>query len=533
MFDASYLDWPPPATAPPEEVIDCLVEERPGAGEPVRWSEYVPDGLLADMLCRPGDVDPVHREFESLERIGAWERVIAWAQSGQVREMVSFMRAAQARNKALGAHDAQAHESAVAEVGLMLNTSARTAACRVGEAWSLCTRLPGTLVALEQGRITLAKARVIDTETMNLSEEHAAAVERQVLSTARKQTPGQLRVATRRAVLTADPAAARKRAERARRERGVRVWPEPDGMATLSAYLPAAEVTGMFAVLDEHARHAASPGDERDMPARRADALVDLVLTPAGYRSQGSHTAREQATEEPGGPSGSRNDVPAPDAAVNRDPAAVNRDPEAVLDRDPDADAVSSAGRHCQCGGSRRSGSVDVRVTIPYTALLGAEDQPGELAGYGPIPAAVARELAAGGTWRRILTDPCSGRPVDYGTTRYRPPEHLAGLVITRDQTCQFPGCRVPAHRCDLDHNIPYDPANATGPTSDTNLGPKCRRHHRVKQTPGWSVAQHPDGCTTWSTPSGHLYHSPLPPLSDPEPLTIRPAPDSQEPPPF
>jgi hypothetical protein len=39
----------------------------------------------------------------------------------------------------------------------MLTTSARTAACRVGDAWSLCTRLPATLAALEAGRITLAR----------------------------------------------------------------------------------------------------------------------------------------------------------------------------------------------------------------------------------------------------------------------------------------------------------------------------------------------------------------------------------------
>jgi hypothetical protein len=199
-----------------------------------------------------------------------------------------FMRSAEARNTALGACTSQAHESAVAEVGLMLAVSARTAACRVGDAWSLCTRLPGTLAALEQGWITLAKARIIDEETMNLAEEHTAAVEHLVLTKARKQTPGQLRVSTRRAVLSADPAAARKRAERARRERGVRMWPEPDGMATLSAYLPAAEATGVFAVLDEHARQAGSPADERGMDARRADALVDLVLDPTGSRSQGT-----------------------------------------------------------------------------------------------------------------------------------------------------------------------------------------------------------------------------------------------------
>jgi hypothetical protein len=46
--------------------------------------------------------------------------------------------------------------------------------CRIGDMWSLCTRLPATLAALEVGRITLAKARVIDAETMNLSDERSA-----------------------------------------------------------------------------------------------------------------------------------------------------------------------------------------------------------------------------------------------------------------------------------------------------------------------------------------------------------------------
>jgi hypothetical protein len=53
-----------------------------------------------------------------------------------------------------------------------------------------------------------------------------------------------------------------------------------------------------------------------------------------------------------------------------------------------------------------------------------------------------------------------------------------------------------------IDHGIPYDPGTGTGPTSETNLGPKCRRHHQLKQTPGWSVTHHPDGCTIWNTPA-------------------------------
>ncbi len=524
MFDTSRLEWPPlPVIPPPEEVIviDDLVEDPSGTAEPVRWSEYCPDGLLADMLAQPADTDPEHGEFEALERVGGWERVIAWAQARQIREMTSFLDSAEARNKALGACDSQAHDSAVAEVGLMLAVSARTAACRAGDAWSLCTRLPATVAALESGRITLAKARILDAETVNLSGEHAAAVEAQVLAKAQKQTPGQLRAAARRAVLLADPAAAQKRAEQARRERGVRMWPEPDGMATLSAYLPAGDAVGVFAVLDEYARQSGAAGDERTLEARRGDALVDLVLGPTGVCSEGTSAARDHTTQPDSGHHNTHH------------PSDVNASHGAPDDVVPAPGATSPAGCRCECGRCRRGGGVDVRVTIPYTALLGANELPGDLAGYGPIPAAVARDLAAGGTWRRILTDPASGRPLDYGTTRYRPPAHLAGLVITRDQTCQFPGCRVPAHRCDIDHGVAHDPDNDTGPTSDVNLGPKCRRHHQIKQTPGWSVTHHPDGCTSWVTPSGHLYHSQPPPLTDPEPLTTPPTPDPDEPPPF
>jgi hypothetical protein len=69
MFDTELP--PPPTVAPPEEVIDCLVEEPVGVAEPVRWSEYVPDGLLADLLTQPAQTDPEHRDFEALERVGA------------------------------------------------------------------------------------------------------------------------------------------------------------------------------------------------------------------------------------------------------------------------------------------------------------------------------------------------------------------------------------------------------------------------------------------------------------------------------
>jgi hypothetical protein len=54
MFDTEA----PSVAAPPEEVIDCLIEDWPGVAEPVRWSEYLPDGMLADLLAQPAETKP-------------------------------------------------------------------------------------------------------------------------------------------------------------------------------------------------------------------------------------------------------------------------------------------------------------------------------------------------------------------------------------------------------------------------------------------------------------------------------------------
>src|SRR5215213_10623563 len=94
-----------------------------------------------------------------------------------------------------------------------------------------------------------------------------------------------------------------------------------------------------------------------------------------------------------------------------------------------------------------------------------------------PIPADIARDIAAGGTWKRLLTDPMSGVLLDYGRTTYRPPAGLADFVRARDHRCVFPGCSRRAEVCDLDHTI----AHPEGPTSEKNLGCLCR-HHRVSR---------------------------------------------------
>jgi hypothetical protein len=107
-----------------------------------------------------------------------------------------------------------------------------------------------------------------------------------------------------------------------------------------------------------------------------------------------------------------------------------------------------------------------VHVTVPASTLAGDDDQPGDLAGYGPVPAGMARQAAAEGVWRRLVTDPITGALLDYGRTTYRPPTDLADFTRARDLTCRFPSCRQPATRCDLDHTTPTPTAPPTAPTS-------------------------------------------------------------------
>ena len=111
--------------------------------------------------------------------------------------------------------------------------------------------------------------------------------------------------------------------------------------------------------------------------------------------------------------------------------------------------------------------------------------------------------LAAGGTWRRLVTDPLSGTVTDVGRTRYRPPAALADLVRARDTTCTHPGCERPARGCDIDHITPWED---DGTTSLENLTCLCRAHHRLKHTPGWALTRTPHGTLVWRTPTGARY---------------------------
>jgi hypothetical protein len=154
-----------------------------------------------------------------------------------------------------------------------------------------------------------------------------------------------------------------------------------------------------------------------------------------------------------------------------------------------------------------------IEVRVDATTLMGHDDKPGTLSGYGPVSAGHARELAGSedSDWYRVLTDPVTGIVVDYGRIRYRPTIPLREIVNARDQRCCALDCYVPASQSEFDHTIPFrDPQ---GKTAYDSTGPACSFHNKLKEL-GWTVRQLRPGHFVWVSPAGRMYDS-IPGLDD------------------
>ncbi len=146
---------------------------------------------------------------------------------------------------------------------------------------------------------------------------------------------------------------------------------------------------------------------------------------------------------------------------------------------------------------------MQLRVSIDLPTLLGLAHNPAELAGHGPIPPQLARELAADADWIRFTTDPQTGELLDLAPRRYRPSRRLAAFIRARQPACTWPGCNQPAERCDLDHNHDF---RTGGPTARHNLGPFCRQHHNAKTHGRWHYRRDPDGTGHLTSPLRKTY---------------------------
>ena len=165
---------------------------------------------------------------------------------------------------------------------------------------------------------------------------------------------------------------------------------------------------------------------------------------------------------------------------------------------------AATGGPASRCGPDRGGGTGDAgRAGKNQLTPQASRAQVADLDGYGPITPDVARALALGGVWSRLVTDPASGTVTDVGRTRYHPPPELADLVRARDRTCTRPGFSARAQSCDLDHTVPY---HLGGHTALWNLAALCSADHALKTAGGVRVHRDERGDLDFEMPSGHRY---------------------------
>jgi hypothetical protein len=366
---------------------------------------------------------------DAMDRIADLERSINALQARQLVEIVAYTARRRRADIANGAPSDQAGRRATTEVALARRVSTATVNYQVTFGNLVVIDHPRLTAAALEGEVSLASLRRVTEETCLLDAERRWLVDEQLVETLGDETvtPAQLARAARRRALAADPDAARKREEAARARRAVTFRPLPDGVASLAAELPAEQAAACWNALDSHARGLRGDGDHRSLTRIMCDTFVERLtqqVAPPAHRA-----AREQPV-------------------------------------------------------------VDVGIVIAASSLLGADDEPAQLVGYGAISAGLARQLASGPSvfGRRLVCDPCTGELIDSDTRRRLFDGPLRTFIQTADQTCRRPGCESPIR--EIDHLQEH---SRNGPTSGANGTGYCRADHGTKHAPGWDVRRTPD----------------------------------------
>ncbi|QIM21238.1 HNH endonuclease [Phycicoccus sp. HDW14] len=315
------------------------------------------------------------------------------------------------------------------------------------------TGLDALHAAMRAGRLDAFRADVVADELLEAPAGVAEAVLAALEPHLDVEAAAVLRRRTRRLLARISPDLLRQRAQRARRETGLRRWVAEPGVDAWFGTFPSEESAAAWSAVDRLARQYVTEGRCTSIEQARGRALTDLVMQHADIRVKLVLTTPVDQSRTPttapavsgpvGAPSGRSDDLVQVHGARPGEPMLVERG-----------------------------------WLLRMVAAEGAE--------------VVTRPCDAG---TGALLDPAGALSRD----GYRPSDLLVELVKARDGRCRFPGCSVAARFCDLDHVRPWP----LGPTAAANLMCLCRRHHRIKQSPGWSVRLLPDASAEWTDPTG------------------------------
>ncbi len=449
------------------------IEPTPIVSEAVDLNSFVATLLnsipgiatLANLVA----IDPIKLSPSArIDYLTALERQTAWLQALMQRAIIAVAgnepSIANSDDIFFGVDEAERED-----VSTALRLSAGTAQSRIDVARTLVNHLPNTCSALATGDISLAHANVIAKETAaairdGLTEYQIFEVEQRAIAHAEFHTPAQVANQVRTSLARIAPETFEDTVARARDTRRVSCYNDSDGMSTVVAILPAADAQVVMNAIESFIRLTNENSD---------------VTNRENSNSLGSAFAKDTRST----------DMKRADALTAIASASLSASPVAPHRR-----------------------PIAINVTIDLATLLGLAENPGQLAGYGAIPASVARELASDGKWKRFITDPQTGNLLDYGRESYEPSQALKDFLIARDRTCRFPGCRRSAALSDLDHAKSWEDGGSTSPE---NLGALCRRHHRLKTHDGWSVTSNEDGSCIWVSPHGKTFFTPVRSIHD------------------
>ncbi|GGD90740.1 HNH endonuclease signature motif containing protein [Microbacterium murale] len=467
--------------------------------------------------------------------------------------------------------DEIAFRSMCAEYAAAGHIPPTTAATHITGAWALARLFPGTLASLASGAISKRHADVIVAAAPNVSGDPDAVrlraeYEQQVLPFAENDTAARTRTHARGVAAALHPEGMSEQHRRARTERSVTVKSDGDGMAVLTAILPellAYAIHDRLTAMAADVTQARPEGRRRPrrstlekIRAERDAALaeqtpfdpeppIDLenefrnsMAKPAPWEKSAAENSASDENAASDGDSASDGDASPIDATDQYFDEYID---DVHSDGDADADTETlfhdSTPMHDGYGAleydtrtrdqlradiladllltttptsvtTTALGSVKatVQITISASTLAGDDDAMAELNGHGPMTPDAARILAGrAGSWDRAFLDP---RGMVVETDNYVPTAGMKRFLRARDQHCRFPGCRAPAHRCQIDHN--HDHAKG-GPTALCNLCLFCTSHHPLKHPDvdardRWTAKQLDDGVILWTSPLGRNY---------------------------
>ena len=455
-------------------------EDARKLGERISEILHLPAGL--DCVTELWKISPENLDYAgrvdylaALEKQSGWFNV--WLQHAIV--VVAGNEPSRVDSMYSGVDDSEREEIATA-----LRMSGSTAQSRIDVARTLMQHLPGATAALAIGDISPAHANVIARESAQLIRqgvlpEVLKLIEGEAVAHAEFHTPAQVANKVRSCIAMFAPEQFEAAAVEEKSARKVSYFPSPNGMATIVAFLPAPDAQTIMLAIDRLASKTNGIAKEKLRNYRKSNG-----------QSEVDNAERFNLTDF-------SEDLMDPMDAHRADAITAI----AAMFLETNEDQIMNHGR-----------PVTVNLTIDLPTLLGLAENPGQLSGYGPIPAPVARELAADGKWRKFITDPTTGNLLDFGRESYVPPQILRDFLLARDRTCRFPGCRRSGIKGEIDHAIPWEEG---GETSPSNLGLLCKRHHQLKTHGGWKLESFADGSCEWTSPLGKKRFVPARPMGE------------------